>query len=196
MQLRTKAPEYWGSSNAKIETSTLIPKTSTTPIIVPASSVEAELDPAPINRDWILEGTPQAWFKFLGKSEDAASWHVVWECTEGRFDWHYDADETAFILSGEVFISSAAMKECRVGPGDMMFFPAGSTYRWRVTKRIRKFAVLRRPIPPPLRILARAWNRFMRSRAKANASAAIGVALSAGWTCLGYGLEQLTELAI
>lgn len=142
---------------------------STTPIVVTASSAEAELEPAPIvpiNPNWIWEGTPQTRFKFLGKSADKASWHVVWECTAGYFDWHYDADETAFILTGEAFISSATMKERRVGPGDMMFFPAGSIYTWRVTERVRKFAVLRRLIPRPIWNVARAWNKFMRISAK------------------------------
>ena len=128
-------------------------------VVVPPS---AELDAVPINPNWIREGAPQARFKFLGKSEDGVSWHVVWECTEGRFDWHYDNDETAFILSGEVFISGATIKEHRVTAGDMILFAAGSTYTWRVTMPVRKFAVLRRTIPRPLWFAVRALNKFMQ----------------------------------
>ena len=74
---------------------------------------------------------------------------MVWECTAGRFDWHYSEDETVVVISGEVFISTEKGEERRLGQGDMGFFPAGSSCIWRVNDRVKKVAVLRKDLPPP-----------------------------------------------
>ena len=47
----------------------------------------------------------------------------------------------------------------KVGPGDMVFFPAGSRSTWHVTKEIRKVAVCRHNMPRPLGYALRAWNK-------------------------------------
>ena len=74
------------------------------------SAALAALDPAPITPDWILAGTPQARSKVLAKSHDRTSSIMVWECTAGRFNWHYGEDETVVIISGEVFITAGKGK--------------------------------------------------------------------------------------
>ena len=124
--------------------------TMSAPIVVAAPST-ADLEPSPIEPNWILAGSPQARIKKLATSADALANVVVWDCTPGRFDWHYSQDETVVVISGEVFITSEDHKqERRLGPGDMAFFPAGSSATWRVTEHIRKVAVLRRTLPFPL----------------------------------------------
>jgi len=120
------------------------------PIVITAP-LTTDLDPSPIAQNWILTGTPQARIKKLATSADAMANVVVWDCSPGSFNWHYSQDETVVVISGEVFISSEDQRqERRLGPGDMAFFPAGSSATWRVTEHFRKVAVLRRTLPFPL----------------------------------------------
>jgi uncharacterized cupin superfamily protein len=127
-------------------------------IETPASS---GLEPAPISSDWILAGTPEARSKMLVKSRDRTSSIAVWECTAGRFNWHYSEDETVVVISGEVFITENGI-ERRLGQGDMAFFPGGSSCTWRVPERVKKIAVLRKDLPPLLGIGVRAWHLLLR----------------------------------
>ena len=41
------------------------------------------------------------------------------------------------IISGEVFVTNEKGEECRLGPGDVAFFPAGSRSTWRVPVAVR-----------------------------------------------------------
>jgi uncharacterized cupin superfamily protein len=130
--------------------------------IVIAAAAATELQPAPITPGWILSGTPEARNKMMAASDDRTAYVMVWECTPGLFNWHYDTDETLVIISGEVFITDVNDVERRMGPGDMGFFPAGSSCKWRVTSRVRKVAVLRTPLPAPLALGLRVWNKLFR----------------------------------
>jgi hypothetical protein len=51
--------------------------------------------------------------------------------------------------------------ERRLGPGDMAFFPAGSSSVWRVPAAVRKFAVCRRALPAPLTLAFRVWIKLV-----------------------------------
>jgi uncharacterized cupin superfamily protein len=131
--------------------------------IVVATPSGTELLPEPIPRDWILSGTPVARSsRKLATSHDWTSYVVVWDCTEGRFNWHYAKDEALVILSGEVFITNEKGEERRLGPGDLAFFPAGSSSTWNVTARVRKVAVLRETLWRPLGLGLRVWNKLLR----------------------------------
>jgi hypothetical protein len=129
--------------------------------IVMAATATADLKPAPIPTDWILNGTPHARNKELATSR--ASSILVWDCTAGRFNWHYGEDEIVVVTSGEAFITSETGEERRLGPGDMGFFPAGTSCTWRVTNHVRKVAVLLQPVPSPLGLALRVWNRLLRN---------------------------------
>jgi uncharacterized cupin superfamily protein len=130
--------------------------------IVIETAASADLKPAPICADWILAGRPEASSRLLAKSGDRTSSIMVWECTPGRFNWHYSEDETVVVISGEVFITTENGEERRLGQGDIGFFPAGCSCTWRVTERIRKVAVLRKDLPPLLGIGVRAWHLLLR----------------------------------
>jgi len=121
--------------------------------IVLETAAAAELDPEPIPKDWILSGAPVATGKKLAKSWDLTSYVMVWDCTPGSFNWHYNKDETLVVLTGEVFISEGDGQERRLGPGDLAFFPGGTSAKWRVTERVRKVAVVRETMPRPLGLL-------------------------------------------
>jgi uncharacterized cupin superfamily protein len=128
-----------------------------------ATAAAAALTPEPIPRDWILSGTPVARSsKKLATSHDWTSYVVVWDCTEGRFNWHYGKDEALVVLSGEVFITNQKGEERRLGPGDLGFFPAGSSCTWNVTAHVTKVAVLRETLWRPLGIALRVWNKLLR----------------------------------
>jgi uncharacterized cupin superfamily protein len=130
--------------------------------IVIAAANAAELNLSPISPDWILSGTPEARNKLLAKSHDGTSSILVWECTAGRFNWHYGEDETVVVIAGEVFITTENGEERRLGQGDMGFFPAGSSCTWRVADRIKKVAIVRKDLPLPLGFGVRAWHKLLR----------------------------------
>ena len=121
-----------------------------------------DLEAAPISPNWILDGTPEARSKILVTSRDGTSRIMVWECSAGRFDWHYSEDEIVMVIAGEVFITSERGEEKRLGQGDLALFPAGSSATWRVPDRIKKIAILRKDLPPGLGIGVRAWHIFLR----------------------------------
>jgi uncharacterized cupin superfamily protein len=116
-----------------------------------AAPGDAELAPNPINPDWIIEGNAQARAKRLAESADGTSSVMAWSCTPGRFEWHYEVDETVHIISGEVLVTDEKGAIHRLGPGDMAFFPAGSHSVWQVTKPVRKLAVCRHSSPRRLK---------------------------------------------
>jgi uncharacterized protein len=130
--------------------------------VVIAAAAAASLGPAPILPDWILAGAPEARSKILAKSHDGTSYIMVWECTAGRFNWHYHEDETVVVISGEVFVTNDKGQERRLGQGDMGYFPAGSSAIWRVTDHIKKVAVLRKDLPLPVGFGVRAWHKLLR----------------------------------
>jgi hypothetical protein len=74
----------------------------------------------------------------------------------------YGEDETVVIVSGEVFIRTKKGEESRLGQRDMGFFPAGTSCLWRINHRVKKVAILRKDLPPPLGIGLRAWHKFLR----------------------------------
>ena len=53
-------------------------------------------------------------------------------------------------------------EERRFGPGDVGFFPAGTTCTWRVATYILKVAVLRESIWRPLGYCLKAWKKILR----------------------------------
>lgn len=130
--------------------------------VVIAAAAAASLEPAPISSDWILAGRPEARSKILAKSQDGTSYIMVWECTAGRFNWHYHEDETVVVISGEVFVTDDKGEERRLGQGDMGFFPAGSSATWRIEDRIKKVAVLRKDLPFSVGFGVRAWHKLLR----------------------------------
>lgn len=130
--------------------------------IVIASAANVELEPQPIPQEWIVSGTPVARSRNLSRSRDLASSIVVWDCTAGSFRWHYKQDETILVISGEAFLVSENGEERRFGPGDVGFFPAGTTRTWRVDEHLRKVAVLRETIGRPLGFCLKAWKKLLR----------------------------------
>lgn len=129
--------------------------------VIFAAPADVELSPAPIPPDWIIQGTPQARSKRLATSADGTASVMAWSCTAGRFNWLYAVDEAIHIISGEVFVTDEAGQTRRLGPGDMVFFPAGSHSIWHVPHEVRKFAVCRHSMPRLLGNALRAWHKLL-----------------------------------
>ena len=115
--------------------------------LIETTSVAVNLTPSPIEATWIIEGNPVAQSHLLSKSADGLAITMVWECSEGRFNWYYDFDETVLILEGSIVLESDTMAATRYGPGDVIFFKDGAHARWHVEGRVRKLAFCRKTQP-------------------------------------------------
>jgi uncharacterized cupin superfamily protein len=123
------------------------------------ANTDVELKSAPIRPEWIIEGEPMARNQVLALSEDRMATTLVWDCTAGRFRWIYDTDETIHILEGEVHLTQADGVTKRLGAGDVVFFPAGSSATWQVDNYVRKLAFFRQPVPRPMSLFLRAFRK-------------------------------------
>ena len=130
------------------------------PIVHGKTSVE--LRSAPIQKDWILEGNPIARNAMLSRSHDGTACTLVWDCTPGKFEWHYHTEETIHILEGSVVLDDGVAPARCLGPGDVVFFPAGAVVRWTVESHVRKLAFFRRQLPKPVGMLLRLGLSVMR----------------------------------
>ena len=148
--------------------------------VVIANPATAELSASLFPESWVLDGRPQAKATAIAKSQDGGMTVIAWSCTRGRFRWHYQVDEMAHILAGEVFITDQTDCTRRLGPGDTVFFPAGSTSVWQVTADIRKIAVCRVAVPKLISSGLRVWNKLRRSAAQLLALGAAPAASDAG----------------
>lgn len=130
------------------------------------------LVPAPLPRVWILDGNPVARSRHLAGSSDQLARTFMWDCTSGRFDWHYVEDEVAHVLEGAAVIEDADGVRQALQAGDTFHFPAGSRYRWTVPGYVRKVAFLYPPLSRELRLIRRILERlsapFRRTRAGAS----------------------------
>jgi hypothetical protein len=122
-----------------------------------------ELSSGPINPAWVLEGNPVSCNKLLSYSADGTASTMMWDCTAGRFNWHYDVDETLYIIEGSVIIKETSGATHRLSAGDVVFFPAGSSAEWHVETYIRKVAFCRTPLPGPVVFVKRGL-RYLKRR--------------------------------
>jgi uncharacterized cupin superfamily protein len=114
---------------------------STEPVIVHSFVTDAELDRAPIDPSWIIEGTPRARARSLSLGDHGTIRAFLWDCSAGRFEWHYDHDEIIQILEGEAEITSQNGVRTPLRPGDMVSFPAAQIVVWHVPRYVRKVAL-------------------------------------------------------
>jgi uncharacterized cupin superfamily protein len=123
-----------------------------------------ELHSAPIDPAWILEGTPVARNRLIAPSTDRFGWTMLWDCTAGKFHWHYAIDETVHVIDGSVTVTSANGSVMTLKAGDIAFFPAGTVAHWHVENYVRKVAYCQKPVPLivglPLRLLRKIFAQF------------------------------------
>lgn len=132
------------------------------------STGRRDLHPAPINRDWIVEGTPEATSCQIFETADRGANVHEWQCTRGRFVWHYGIDEIVYIIEGDARIKDLATGiSTDITAGSSVLFQHGSSAEWTVDRYIRKIAVNHIPLSPKLILLRDAWRRFKRLLGKA-----------------------------
>ena len=131
--------------------------------LIETTNLVVNLTPRPIEPSWIIEGNPVAQWCVLSKSADGLASTMVWECSEGRFNWYYDFDETIMILEGSIVLESDTMRSTRYGPGDVIFFRNGAHARWHVEGRVRKLAFCRTTQPFVMGFALRAFNKIKRA---------------------------------
>jgi uncharacterized protein len=126
------------------------------------------LGSAAINPDWILEGSPEARNKYLFSSADGTATTWMWDCTAGKFNWFYDIDETVYLIEGSVIIKDHAGGVNHVSAGETIFFPAGSSAEWTIPNYVRKFAILRAPLPRQVQFVKRVYHSLKRLVGRGN----------------------------
>jgi len=136
------------------------------PPLIESSPWNVELKPSPIEPSWIIEGNPEARVHRLSASADRAATTVIWSCTEGKFNWYYDLDETAVILEGSILLESEDMPLTRYGVGDVIFFRQGAHAKWHVERYVKKIAFCRQANPIGLGFVIRAVNKLKRMFSK------------------------------
>ena len=119
------------------------------------AATDVQFVPAPIKPEWLIAGAPVARNAILSQSEDGWATTMAWDCTAGRFNWHFTEDETVHIVSGEVLVLMGDRPPCVLRAGDVAFFPAGSHAVWQVDDYVRKVAFCRIPVPKFARAVAR-----------------------------------------
>src|SRR4051794_18650700 len=128
--------------------------------LIEAENWTIDLAPLPIEPSWIIEGTPEARARVLSSSACNTAKTMIWSCTEGKFNWYYDLDETIVIIEGSIVLESDGMRRTRYGVGDVIFFRRGAHARWHVEGYVKKVAFLRLSNPAPLGFVIRAANKL------------------------------------
>ena len=62
----------------------------------------------------------------------------TWEKEVSEFPWSYDAQETCYLLEGEVTVTPDGGGPVSFGAGDLVTFPAGMSCSWKISKPVRK----------------------------------------------------------
>ena len=137
--------------------------------LIETGHCDVDLKPSPIERSWIIEGNPQARSHRLSASADGNATTLIWACTEGKFNWYYDADETIMILEGSIMLESDGMPPKRYGVGDVIFFREGARAKWHVEGYVKKIAFLHQANPVGVGLIIRATNKLKRMLLRRNA---------------------------
>ena len=131
--------------------------------LIETANLVTNLTPQPIEPSWVIEGNPVAQCCVLSKSADGLASTMVWQCSEGKFNWYYDFDETILILEGAIVLENDALRPTRYGPGDVIFFKDGAHARWHVEGQVRKLAFCRKTQPVLLGFALRVFAKLKRT---------------------------------
>jgi uncharacterized protein len=115
--------------------------------LIEIARLTADLTSRPIDSSWIIEGNPEASSSILSQSTDGLAITMVWHCTEGKFNWFYDFDETVLILDGSIVLESDGVPPQRYVAGDVIFFKDGAHAKWHVEGHVKKLAFCRKTSP-------------------------------------------------
>jgi uncharacterized cupin superfamily protein len=131
--------------------------------LIESCHAKVDLKPSPIQPSWIIEGNPEARAHVLSISRDRAAMTGIWTCTEGKFDWYYNADETSIILEGSILLEWEGRPGKRYGVGDVIYFRRGEHVKWHVEDYVKKLWFLRQTNPIGFGFAIRAVNFAIRA---------------------------------
>jgi uncharacterized cupin superfamily protein len=131
--------------------------------LIETANLVVNLMSRPIEPSWIIEGNPVAQCSVLSKSADGLASTMVWQCSEGKFNWYYDFDETILILEGSIVVESDTMAPTRYGAGDVIFFRDGAHAKWHVEGHVKKLAFCRKTQPVLLGFALRVFSKIKRT---------------------------------
>jgi uncharacterized cupin superfamily protein len=121
------------------------------------------LHAAPIHKDWVVDGTPEARGCPIFETSDRGANVHEWQCTQGKFVWHYGVDEIVYIVEGDARIKDLATGlSTDIAAGTSVLFQSGSSAEWTVDRYIRKIAINHIPLSPKITVLRTAWRRLKR----------------------------------
>jgi len=143
--------------------------------LIETAKIAVNLTPRPIEPSWIIEGNPVAQNSVLSQSADGLASTIVWQCSEGKFNWYYDFDETILILEGSIVLENDTMRPTRYGPGDVIFFKDGAHAKWHVEGHVRKLAFCRKTQPVPLAFAFRVLSKIKRTLVPAGKRQPVGL---------------------
>jgi uncharacterized cupin superfamily protein len=142
---------------------------------IPVFPTGLELSAAPINPAWILDGAPHARNRILWTSTDKTGFCMLWDCTEGKFNWTYGLDELVHVIEGGVTVTGPDGIAKTLRAGDVALFPKGTVVHWHVENYVRKVAYCQKQLPEmialPVRLLRKLKSFFMRPGAASRPSA-------------------------
>ena len=111
-------------------------------IHVPAADVKFR--EGRINPEWVFSGEPRPTAAPLITTRDGCASANFWTCTAGRFEYHYQWDETLMVIEGEARVTDS-QRTVTLRAGDVAHFNAGEACVWEVDKFVRKIAFHHRP---------------------------------------------------
>jgi uncharacterized cupin superfamily protein len=128
---------------------------------LPSDTAEPDLKISSIPSAWLLSGQAQTKSRLLGKTQDRLASVMLWECGAANFNWHYRKDELLIILSGDAFIAGKNGGERHLASSDVVFMPSGRVVNWRIPDHLRKIAILKTSISPPVAFILKAWIKWL-----------------------------------
>jgi len=71
--------------------------------------------------------------------DDLGIWNwPIWTKEVSEFPWQYDAQETCYLLEGDVVVTPDGGDPVEIKKGDLVTFPKGMKCRWNIRKDVRK----------------------------------------------------------
>jgi uncharacterized cupin superfamily protein len=65
------------------------------------------------------------------------SW-PIWAKEVSEFPWQYDAQETCYLLEGDVVVTPDGGEPVEIKKGDLVTFPKDMKCRWNIRKDVKK----------------------------------------------------------
>ena len=98
---------------------------------------DLELEPAPLDRETVLEGSPEVSELVRATSPDGRVVRGVWEITPGVVE-DVEADELFVVVSGRATVEVEGGATLELEPGVVGVLRAGDHAVWRIHETLRK----------------------------------------------------------